>query len=249
MRLLLVSDLHYTLPQLDWVVTSASQFDLVVMAGDHLDISSAVAPAAQIAVIQEYVTRLRQITRVVVSSGNHDLTGPDTNGEQAALWLGASAGPNVVIDGGSLDAGNTLVSVFPWWDGPIGREAVCAQLDADAARRPERWIWVYHWPPLGSPTTWTGKRSYGDGDLAAWIEQHRPDVVLTGHVHQPPFKADGAWADRIGETWVFNPGRQIGAEPTYIDIDFDYGEAMWSSYLGREFLKLTDAAAPARSVV
>ena len=31
MRILLVSDLHYTLPQLDWVVRAAPSFDLVVM--------------------------------------------------------------------------------------------------------------------------------------------------------------------------------------------------------------------------
>jgi len=43
-----------------------------------------------------------------------------------------------------------------------------------------------------------------------WIDQHRPDMVLTGHVHQPPFKPDGAWAHRIGNTWVFNAGHQIG---------------------------------------
>jgi len=33
MRILLVSDLHYTLPQLDWVVRAAPRFDLVVLAG------------------------------------------------------------------------------------------------------------------------------------------------------------------------------------------------------------------------
>jgi hypothetical protein len=26
--------------------------------------------------------------------------------------------------------------------------------------------------------------------------------------------------DRIGKTWVFNPGKQIGAAPTYISLDF-----------------------------
>ena len=40
-RILLVSDLHYTLPQLDWVVRSAPSFDLVVLAGDQLDIARA----------------------------------------------------------------------------------------------------------------------------------------------------------------------------------------------------------------
>jgi len=138
--------------------------------------------------------------------------------------------------------------VCPWWDGPAGRAALEAQLAADAARRAARWIWVYHWPPLGSPTCWTGKRDYGDADVAAWIAQHRPDFVLAGHVHEPPFKPAGAWADRIGDTWVFNAGRQIGPVPAHIVLDLAGGTASWRSMLGHESLHLDAAAAPARSV-
>ena len=76
LRILLVSDLHYTLPQLDWVVRSAPSFDLVVIAGDHLDISSAVALDAQSVVILRYLALIRKATQVAASSGNHDLTGP-----------------------------------------------------------------------------------------------------------------------------------------------------------------------------
>ena len=119
---------------------------------------------------------------------------------------------------------------------------------SDAANRPARWIWVYHWPPLGSPTAWTGKRFYGDDQLGPWIEEHRPDVVLCGHVHQPPFKPDGGWADRIGPTWVFNPGRQIGAVPTRVEIDFDAQRATWTSLMGVEEIDLTATAPPPRTV-
>jgi Calcineurin-like phosphoesterase len=181
-------------------------------------------------------------------SGNHDLTGPDGQGEQAALWLAEARAAGVPTDGDSLMLGDTLVTICPWWDGPAGRAAVDAQLAADAARRPARWVWVYHWPPLGSPTCWTGQRHYGDAELGEWIAQHRPDVVLSGHVHQPPFKVDGAWADRIGDTWVFNPGRQIGPVPARIELDLATGEASWCSLLGVERLQLAAAAAPARTV-
>ena len=248
MRLLLVSDLHYALPQLDWVVGAAPSFDLVVMAGDHLDISSSVPLDAQAVVVVRYLELLRDAGAVAVSSGNHDLTGPDANGEQAALWLDAARDAGIPTDGESVLAGDTLVTICPWWDGPMGREATAAQLAADAARRPARWIWVYHWPPLGSPTCWTGSRHYGDADLVGWIDEHRPDLVLSGHVHQPPFKPDGSWVDRIGDTWVFNPGRQTGSVPAHIEIDLDEGIAVWSSLLGFESADLTAAAAPERTV-
>lgn len=248
MRLLLVSDLHYTLPQLDWVVRAAPHYDLVVLAGDHLDISSAVSLDAQSVVLLRYLSLLQAAGRVVVSSGNHDLTGPDAQGEQAALWLQEARRAGVPSDGDSLLLGDTLFTVCPWWDGPAGRAALAAQLDADAARRPARWVWVYHWPPLGSPTCWTGRRPYGDADLAGWIRQHRPDLVLSGHVHEPPFKPDGAWGDRLGPTWVFNAGRQIGPVPAFIEIDLAAGTAAWHSMMGSESLRLSDPTAPPRSV-
>jgi Icc-related predicted phosphoesterase len=247
-RVLLVSDLHYTLKQLDWVVAIAPEVDLVVIAGDLLDISSVVSLDAQIVVVLEYLARVQATTPVVVGSGNHDLTGPDANGEQAALWLDRARALGVPTDGDSLRLDDALVTICPWWDGPVGREAVAAQLAADAAVRAETWVWVYHWPPLGSPTCWTGKRDYGDSDLGGWIAEHRPDLVLTGHVHQPPFRRDGAWADRIGDTWVFNAGRQIGPVPSHVLIDLDAHTAQWRSLAGEEQLALADAHAPVRTV-
>jgi len=53
-RILLVSDLHYTLPQFDWVVRLAPSYDLVVLAGDHLDVSSPVALDTQSVVLLRY---------------------------------------------------------------------------------------------------------------------------------------------------------------------------------------------------
>lgn len=249
MRLLLVSDLHYVLPQLDWVLKVAKQFDLVVIAGDMLDVSSPVAAEAQVAVMTEYIKRLGEVTTVLVGSGNHDLTGPDFNGEQRALWLDAVRELGVATDGDAYRTDDTLVTICPWWDGPLGRDAVADQLAHDAEQRPERWIWVYHWPPADSPTCWTGKRPYGDAELARWVKEYEPEVVLSGHVHHPPFTEAGHWADRIGRTWVFNAGRQIGRVPAHIEVDFAAGKASWSSMLGREELDLRDLVAPPGTAV
>ena len=248
MHTLLVSDLHYSLPQLDWVVAAAASYDLVVVAGDILDFRSTVPLDAQSEVAVHYLALLQQATRVVVASGNHDLTGPDRHGEQAALWLVDTRLAGIPIDGSSLAVGDTLVTVCPWWDGPAGRDRVAGQLAADAARRPRHWVWVYHWPPQGSTTSWTGRRDYGDTDLRAWIDEHHPDVVLTGHVHESPFTPDGSWADRIGETWVFNAGRQIGPVPVHVELDLDAGWARWSSMLGAEEVDLEAVTVPDRTV-
>jgi Icc-related predicted phosphoesterase len=248
MRILLVSDLHYTLRQFDWLVDAAPRYDLVVVAGDLLDINSAVAVHPQSVVVLNYLSLLGEGGRVAVGSGNHDLTGPDDAGEQSALWLERARSAGVPTDGDSLAIDDTLITVCPWWDGPTGRERVERHLAADAGRRPEHWIWVYHWPPLGSPTCWTGHRDYGDADLTGWIDRFRPDMVLAGHVHQAPFTPDGSWADRIGDTWVFNAGRQIGPVPARIELDTTVGAATWTSLMGSESVSLTAPAGPDRVV-
>lgn len=230
---MVASDLHYTLPQLDWVVSVAGAYDLVVLAGDHLDISSIVDPDAQIAVVVEYLARLAAKTAVVACSGNHDLNTENELGERAAPWLERARAAGVVVDGMSFGTASELVTVCAWWDGPRTREVVGAQLAADAEHvAGRRWIWVYHAPPDASPTSWTGQRHYGDDDLVAWIGEHHPDLVLTGHVHQSPFVDDGAWIDTLGSTVVVNAGRQPGPVPAHIEIDTEAAIARWSWYAG-----------------
>ena len=141
-------------------------------------------------------------------------------------------------DGDSLRLDDTLVTICPWWDGPICRELVARQLITDATHRPARWVWVYHWPPIGSPTCWTGSRDDGDSDLVEWITEHQPDLVLCGHVHQSPFADKGSWVDRLGETWVFNAGNQRGPIPTRIEIDLTAGTPSRTSLMGKETVDL-----------
>ena len=68
MRALVVADLHYSLPQFDWLLAAAPQFDLVIFAGDALDVGSAVDFRAQIVVVKKYLTLLSGITKVTIST-------------------------------------------------------------------------------------------------------------------------------------------------------------------------------------
>jgi Icc-related predicted phosphoesterase len=241
MKCLLVSDLHYALKQLDWIDRVASRFDVVVLAGDHLDISSVVSLDAQVAVILAYVRKLSSKTALVVSSGNHDLTARDDADEKVARWLARVRPLGVSSDGDRIDVDGATITICPWWDGPRARERVAAQLERDAARRGARWVWVYHAPPDASPVSWGGQRHFGDADLLQWIERHRPDMVFTGHIHQSPFRAGGSWVDQIGSTWVFNAGRQIGPVPTHVVIDTGARHAMWFSLMTNEIVPLDRA--------
>ena len=58
MRWLLVSDLHYGLRQFDWVAEVAPDFDVVVIAGDLLDLRSVVPIPAQSVAIAAQLARI-----------------------------------------------------------------------------------------------------------------------------------------------------------------------------------------------
>ncbi|HEX7810001.1 MAG TPA: metallophosphoesterase family protein, partial [Thermoanaerobaculia bacterium] len=95
MRCLVVADLHYSLPQFDWVLNAASQFDVVIIAGDALDIGSVVDFRAQIVVVRKYLQMLASKTRVILCSGNHDLDERDESGEKISRWIGDTGGLGV----------------------------------------------------------------------------------------------------------------------------------------------------------
>lgn len=226
MRLLSVSDLHYRLPHYDWLVRAADDVEAVALVGDLADIVSPVPFEVQTVVLDRYLTTLAQKATVFASSGNHDLDGPGPQGEQVASWL-QRADERVITDGRSIDTDGMRFTVCPWWDGPATRDAVGRQLADAAASAPQRWVWLYHAPPAGTVLCRDGRREFPDHDLARWIEQYQPWLVITGHIHQAPWLTGGSWHDRIGGTLIVNAGKQIGPVPPHITFDFEAGTADW----------------------
>jgi Icc-related predicted phosphoesterase len=232
MRFLYASDLHYALKQFDWLLSEAADFDLVVIGGDLLDLSSALDADVQITIVEKYLELLRQKTTLVVCSGNHDGDSRNEADESVAAWLRAAGNDRLYVDGDSFDMGDTRITVCPWCDGEVSRAEVEAQLVREALHVKGRWVWIYHAPPEGSRTSWTGRRFIGDEFLTAMIKRFNPAIVMSGHIHNSPFYAEGGWVDRIDRTWVFNPGRQLGAQPATIIVDMDAMTAEWSSQEG-----------------
>lgn len=229
MKILLVADLHYTLPQWDWLSTTAERFDLVVVAGDLLEISSIVPLEAQIVVVRKYLEKVSAKVPLLVSSGNHDVVGPEPSARTAA-WLRDKQAATHHADGEFVEKGPYCFSILPWWESESERVATAEQL-AEQAQTAEgkQWIWIYHPPPTGSPTAWDGRNDHGDRFLPEWIQQYRPHMILGGHIHNAPYHLDGSWVDCIDGTWVFNGGRQIGGIPAFTVLEMDRGRAVWIS--------------------
>src|SRR3954462_10276779 len=135
MRALVVADLHYSLPQFDWLLAAAPQFDLVIFAGDALDVGSFVDFRAQIVVVKKYLSLLSDITKVILCSGNHDLDERSAEGEKISRWIGEVREVGIAGDGDALMIGHTLSTVCPWWDGPLVKQRLEDQLQAASGKR------------------------------------------------------------------------------------------------------------------
>src|SRR6267154_666172 len=101
MRILFVADLHYTLKQFDWLTANAGNYDLVVIGGDLLDLGSALDFDVQIVVVEKYLHRIRQETRLLVSSGNHDGDSRNAANESVAGWLLLAKADGLFVGGES----------------------------------------------------------------------------------------------------------------------------------------------------
>ncbi len=239
MKLLCTADIHYRLPQLDWLVEQAATVDVVVIPGDHLQVVGAAPLEVQVVVVSKYLERIAQQALVLASSGNHDLDGPGETGEQATRWLRDLASDRLVVDGHSTDLDDVRFTVCPWWDGPLTRQLVDDQLAQASVDRPQRWVWVYHSPPSDSPLNRAGPdKEFPDPDLAAWIDRYEPDLVICGHIHQAPWVVGGGWIDQRGSTWLINAGHQPGPMPAHVVIDLDEHTAEWVALPDRQFVQM-----------
>lgn len=238
MRILSVADLHYTLKQFDWIRQVADSFDLLIIPGDLLDIVSVVDLDTQILVIRKYLRELPKKVPVLVASGNHDGDARNDANESVAYWLQDAKDLGCHVDGDSYEQDGILFTMCPWWDGDVTREELEDLLEKESKKDCDRWVWIYHAPPSGSPLAWDGKREFGDEFLGGWIEKYQPDLVLGGHIHQAPFVHDGAWHDRLGKTLVINAGKQIGPIPALCEIDTNENQITWRSLAGVETIEL-----------
>ena len=136
--------------------------------------------------------------------------GPLLRTRTYALEYPLSRSDGLYVDGESAVFGDLRVTACPWWDAPKSRAELAMLPEREAATNTGRWIWSRHAPPAGARVCWSGKNFLGDPYLLEWINRFKPDLVLSGHVHNAPFYPEGSWIDRIGDTWVFNPGREPG---------------------------------------
>ncbi|HSJ02396.1 MAG: metallophosphoesterase [Verrucomicrobium sp.] len=234
MKLLVTADLHYNLKQFDWLLRQAADVDLMVLAGDFLDIGSYVSQDVQSQVVEKYFQKLKARTRVLASSGNHDIDRPEPGAPYSAQWVQELRESGIEVDGDTIEAGDVTISICPWAMHDSQRLRTLAQLREAAPKRKKLWIWVHHAPPDHTPVSWTGKQFFGEASLNDWIDELKPDLVFCGHVHQAPFHMGGSWHTQMHKTVAFNAGYEMTVVPPHLRVDLVTRQIDWFSSEGSE---------------
>lgn len=251
MKLLLLSDLH---GRSDWYAWASKQpSDAIVIAGDLLDGFAGGGLVPQMLALSAWCQN--SPAPLVLSSGNHDA---NQAGEGSWLgdglprhfdeetservsrfltserWMDVLERPGLVTDHRSsileTSRGSLVITTVPFdptaeanWDS-LWRQGA-------GLRREHRlpWLVLHHEPPADTAVG----GMMGDISLGYRIQKYRPDFVLSGHLHEQPYR--GAFADRIGPTWCFNPGTpplarlRSAKQPNSILLDLENRTATWTA--------------------
>ena len=188
---------------------------------------------------------------LTVSSGNHDANTEGGNFETDALelipvgkrervirlltaqhWMDCLERPGLVTDGRTnamkTPRGILVVTTIPFDFGSGGdRDALWR--DGTLKRKSLRvpWLLLHHEPPADTKVG----GQMGDPSLFFKIQEHRPNFVVSGHMHDQPYR--GSFADNIEGTWCFNPGYPSATPvkrakiPNHIVLDLSDSTATW----------------------
>lgn len=251
MKLLLLSDLHGRFDWYDWA--AGQSCDALAIAGDLLDGFAPDGLLFQALQLAEWCKRVPQ--PIALSSGNHDAneaggrsslgnildSGVQIRQSAEALkfltaerWMDALERPGLVTDHRSelleTKAGSLVVTTIPYDPtASVSWDALWYQ--GARLRREHRspWLVLHHEPPADTEVG----GMLGDTALFYRMQEYRPDFVLSGHLHNQPYR--GSFADRVGSTWCFNPGTppltrlRSAPQPNSILLDLAQRTATWTA--------------------
>jgi Icc-related predicted phosphoesterase len=255
MKVLFTTDFHGESRWYRWVSEVASRFDLVCIAGDLTEYTTQTATICQVAWLLNWVETFPcRDTTLALCSGNHDTIDLSASAlaetifpkspenermrklKQAltdGFWMDhLKIHESILVDGDvrvvwGREGDYLLVQCIPHWQARAQEDAIRkAWEDAAKLRDSEKmpWLVLHHEPPHDGSDSSTYR---GNVPLRNWIEYYRPDYVVSGHLHNNPFRSQ-EFCQRIGNTWCFNPGSRFNSDiPAHVILDTQTHRAQW----------------------
>ena len=194
MRILAFSDIHGTYEIVETILSSESEYDLVVLAGD---ITTCGSPGEMEAAVRMFKAHHRPVLGV---TGNMDPAALDETLEKEGVSLD---GRGVIMgDVGLCGVGAAPLSPLET-PNEIPEEEIMRRAEegwksiAGASRK----VFVPHAPPKNTKVDRTFMGLHvGSAAVRRFIEEQEPEIVICGHIHE----ARGI--DSIGRTKIINCG-------------------------------------------
>jgi len=226
MRLLLTADLHFRLHWFRWLIEQASNFDLICIAGDLLDMFKSETRLEQAREVRTLVKELADIVPVAVCPGNHDNAGRLVSHDRASLYewfIDLGTHPNIITDGSTRKLENLILTTVPYH---CSRQEKSIWLDRGSTIRRQtgiQWIVLHHVPPK------TGSGATGEElEASELLMTYRPDYFVSGHDHAFPYVSGQSWNQKLGEVSLLVPGQLLSAPfPNHIKLNTQSGELSW----------------------
>lgn len=193
MKLLLLADIHGHVKAMPSLSDEAAGCDAVVLAGD---ITNFGGPAQLLPILDSVESFGKPIIAVPGNCDNAEI-------DQELQRRGYSVHANVILlnDFAFLGVGGSLPC--PGHTPNESGESVFQDILAEAAKMTQQKpvVLVTHQPPWGKKLdTTTDGRHTGSRAIRDFIEQYKPVLAVSGHMHE----AFGT--DSIGNTKLVNPG-------------------------------------------
>lgn len=220
MKILVISDIHGKKEKIQLVKEDARNSDLVIFGGDFCDITS---PDSGEEILKELLSCNENLFAVI---GNHDEIDFRDTMEQYDVGIEGS----LSSFGGLLFTGSGGATPFSN-DTPNERSEdfivgdLKTVLSSDEGEKNRAWsnlILVVHNPPFDTECDRIpGDIHVGSKLLRSYIEEIKPLLVVTGHIHE------SQGTSKIGETTVINPGSLGMGEYALMDISLD-SKSKWT---------------------
>ena len=238
MKLLCTADLHYRLPQFDWLVEQAARRrrrrdpwrpppgdrSCPTRGADRRDL--------------QYLQRLSERASCSRRRATTISTARGRRASRRRQWLRDLASDRIVVDGHSIDLDGVRFTVCPWWDGPLdtpsGRRA--ARVRCDRAPR-SMGLGVPLAPGrLAAVRRWTGEAVSRPrpGRLDRSVSAGPRDL----RAHSPSTMGRRGRLDRSARIHVDHQRRTpAGPDAAHVVIDLDERTAEWVALPDRELVR------------
>jgi predicted MPP superfamily phosphohydrolase len=152
MRLLLTAELGQNHRWLKWLDEGSRNYDLVVIAGDFINVFRPEPLNVQILKAKAFLRSLAQKTRVAISSGNHDTADEIASSSRGPIpmWMaGLDSISTLLSDGRTSIIRQQLIVTALSYISTIDQKRLCLAEGAELRKKTNLpWLVIHHHPPV-----------------------------------------------------------------------------------------------------